>query len=473
MASTKKYFKFSLKPEQEKVFQDIQRFVGHTQDKCFILKGYAGTGKTTLMYGLIRWMEDQGIAYKLLATTGRAAKILSDLSGKKAQTIHSAIYRYEGFSEDIAHIRKLAEGQNLHLQFSLFPVMTSQKTIYIVDESSMLSDVADEHGSFARFGTGDLLNDLFAFDSQGKFIFIGDPCQLPPIRQTFSPALMADYLGQKYRIKVQERELTEIMRQKGNSGIAEASLNLRTQYYRNQPVKFASLMVRGYEGIELHPSQLNLISKYQKMLLKKGDEYTTMICQTNRHCKEINDMVREVLFDIPEKLCEGDLLLVTQNNLVSGLLNGDLVKIRSIGKGYRRAGMRFLDVVLTRQGETDEIRQFIIEDLLDGTFTNLSHEQHKALILDFITRMKKKKIQTNSKAFETMMRTDPYLNALRVVHGYAITCHKSQGGEWEEVFLFLDNKIHGIPKPGIYQWWYTAMTRARKKLHLAQDWYIK
>ena len=473
MTSKKRYFKFALKPEQEKVFQDIQAFVGHSIERCFILKGYAGTGKTTLMYGLIRWMQDQGIAYKLLATTCRAAKILSDLSGKKAQTIHSAIYRYQGFSEDIAHLRKMVDGQGLHLQFSLFPIMNTQKTVYIVDESSMLSDVADEHGSFARFGTGDLLNDLFSFDSLGKFLFIGDPCQLPPVKQAFSPALMSDYLKQKYKIKAQERELTEIMRQKGDSGIAEASLQLRSQYFRNPPVKFASLIVKGYNGIEIHASQLNLISQYQKTLLKKGDEYSTMICQTNRHCREINGMVREVLFDNPEHLCEGDLILVTQNNLLSGLLNGDLVKIVSLGKRYSRAGLRFLEVTLTRQGETETIQQLLIEDLMDGTFTNLTQEQHKALIMDFIARMKKKNIQTNSKSFEMMMRTDAYLNALRAVHGYAITCHKSQGGEWEEVYLYLDNKIHGLPKPGIYQWWYTAITRARKKLHIAQDWYIK
>jgi ATP-dependent exoDNAse (exonuclease V) alpha subunit len=473
MSSISKYFKFTLKPEQVRVFQDIQAFVSHQNQKVFILKGYAGTGKTTLMSGLIRWMESEGVSYRLLATTGRAAKILSDLTRKKAQTIHSAIYRYQGFSEDIAQIKKVSDGHGLHLQFSLFPVMSSDKTVYIIDESSMLSDVADEHGSFARFGTGDLLQDLFSFDSLGKFIFIGDPCQLPPVRQQFSPALMSDYLKTKYRINAIERELTEIMRQKGTSGIAEASLHLRQQFYKNTPVKYANLIVKGYDNIQIHASQLQLIQQYQKVLLKKGDAYTTMICQTNRHCKEINTLVRERLFDSSEPLQEGDLLLVTQNNLLTGLLNGDLVKIISKGKIQKRAGLHFQKVQLKRQGEEDVIEQLLILDLLEGTVTNLSQDQHKALIIDFIARMKKKNIRTNSKSFEVMMMSDAYLNALRTVHGYAITCHKSQGGEWEEVFLYLDNKIHGIPKPGIYQWWYTAITRAKKTLHISQDWYVK
>lgn len=421
------------------------------------------------MRGFISWLKSNNHEYHLLDTTGRAAKILSDLTQEKAQTIHGAIYRYKGLSGDE---HGMHNPEKMFVQFLLVQANHSTQHIYIVDEASMLASLTEEHNSFARYGSGNLLQDLLNYDRKGKFIFIGDPCQLPPVRQKFSPALSSEYLSSTFGIKVREIELTQIVRQDASGGIAQTSMHLRKYYYRNPPDKFPKIPLKGHSDIELATSNAELILKYEDLVCEKGDAYATMICQSNRQCSLINQMVRNRLYRRPKNIEIGYLLLITQNNLISGLLNGDLVNVKHKGKLKHRAGIAFREMEVTRQGEDIVYRNLIIEDVLINGSTNLSSEQYNNLMSDFMRRAKKLGMKASDSALEATLRKDPFMNALKAVYGYAITCHKSQGGEWNEIFLYMDNKMYGIPRPVLFQWWYTAITRAKYTLHAAKDWYV-
>ncbi len=213
------FFQFPLKPQQIKAFKSLTSFLIKKDKKIFILKGYAGTGKTTLMSGLIKWLQKKKTPFALLASTGRAAKILSDRTKTKADTVHSHIYVFDSLSQDLEVISSLQQDMavddkgQINLLFGLRSIKSTTEKIYIIDEASMISDELEKSTSFAKFGTGDLLNDILTYDQKGKFIFIGDPCQLPPVHQQNSPALSASHITSKYSLTAEEVELTEIVRQ--------------------------------------------------------------------------------------------------------------------------------------------------------------------------------------------------------------------------------------------------------------------
>lgn len=474
-----KLYTFQLRGQQQVVFQKLKLFVENNNMRVFILRGYAGTGKTTLMREFVKWIDSQNLSGILLASTGRAAKILSDKTGKPAHTVHSKIYSFAGLDDDIETMVKNKEnlavddkGQ-ISLVFDLKPVHTGFERIYIVDEASMISDTPDKGSSFAKFGSGELLKDLFEYDPKGKFVFVGDACQLPPIGQPTSPALTKEYIEKKYRKAVMMYELTEIIRQDSLNGIVRASMKIRKLQAENPQIKWASFPLRGEKDILIMGSHANLVNEYIKTLKAKGTKNVSIICQTNRQCSELNTLVRGSLGRKNNLLEKDDVLLITQNNYISGLANGDLVTVLQVGKREMRAGLSFLNVEVEELESKGRFTILMIEDILYSNITNLNDQQHKELMFDFFFRMKYKGIDQKDRAFLDNMFTDPYLNALRAVYGYALTCHKGQGGEWDDVFLYIDKSIHGIPKPGIYQWVYTAITRAKQKLFVVDDWYIK
>ena len=472
-------FEFPLKSQQAKAFATLIEFLINKDKKIFILKGYAGTGKTTLMSGLIKWLQKEKTPFALLASTGRAAKILSDKTKTKANTVHSHIYVFNALSEDLEAMSSLQQDMavddkgQINLLFGLRTINSNTEKIYIIDEASMISDELEKSTSFAKFGTGDLLNDILTYDPNGKFIFIGDPCQLPPVHQQNSPALSASYISSKYRLSTEEVELTEIVRQADTSGIVEASLKIRNLYKSNPITKWATLPVKNHKNIILQSSHAQLLDHYISKIQTDGFEHATMICQTNKHCSDLNAIVRRTFHQTNDRLVRGDLLMITQNNYLSPLVNGDQVTITKIGTREYRAGLSFLQVEVEPIATKTSFSLLLIEDILYSNYTNLNNKQHKNLMIDFYERMKLNKVYQKDQQFKDNMMKDPYLNALKAVYGYALTCHKSQGGEWNEVFLYLDNKIHGLKKPGIYQWWYTAVTRAKENLYLVNDWFIK
>lgn len=479
MSASKTYFDFDLKPQQQKAFSALCNFIESTSEKIFILKGYAGTGKTTIISGLIKRLSEAEIPFALLASTGRAAKILSDKSQTSANTIHSHIYLFKELSQDLETLSELQhnfeidDNGQITLLFDLNPINSEKEKIYIVDEASMVSDVIDNNTSFAKFGTGNLLGDILKYDTKGKFIFVGDPCQLPPINQVNSPALSASHILSKYKFQTSEFEMTDIIRQSDTNGIIEASFKLRNLFHSNPAVKFASLPLKGHSNIIIENSHVSMVNKYIDKIKSEGFKHSTLICQTNKHCSDLNKIIRSSIFYNRERICEGDLLMVTQNNYLSNLVNGDQIIVSKIGTNEFRCGLSFLQVEVEEISSKSKFNLLLIEDILYSTNTNLNSKQHKDLMIDYFKRMRANGINQKNPIFKENMLKDPYLNALKTVYGYALTCHKAQGGEWDEVFLYLDNKIHGIKKPGIYQWIYTAITRAKDNLHIVNDWFIK
>lgn len=465
---------------QQKALARLLNFVNSQNKRVFILKGYAGTGKTTLMKVLIENLRKFNTSYFLLASTGRAAKILSNITQEEnTRTVHSMIYHYAGFNQDI---EKLVEQRTntsvdssgqLFLVFEKAEIKDTDKHIYIVDEASMVSDEAEKNPAQAMFGTGRLLYDLLHYDEHGQFIFVGDACQLPPIQQHNSPALNPNYFKQNFNIDAESSELTEVVRQERGNDIVVAAQRLRHLYFNPQPWVWAKFPLKGCKNIHLINNEIELVERYIKDIKQNGYNAATLITQSNKSCCSLASIIRPSLNINSSTLAKNDLLLVTQNNLISGLMNGDLVKVVDIGNSVKRRGkLTFLQVSVEELFTHRVYSQLMIADILYSTQVNLSQEQQRELFVDFFLRMKSMGVKQNSEEFNFNMRSDPYLNALRCVFGYALTCHKSQGGEWKHVYLDIPRSFPKQPKPFVYQWVYTAMTRAQKELYVTNDFYI-
>lgn len=466
---------------QKRAYSKLMEFVTDEEAKIFILKGYAGTGKTTLMRKLVEEMNSRHEPYSLLASTGRAAKILANATGYETHTVHSEIYKFTDLNQDletVANSREINDvdstGQ-LYLKFELTTkshIGQTKPHYYIIDEASMVSDAVDKNATQAIFGSGQLLSDLFHYDSEGKFIFVGDICQLPPIMQTISPALTPKYIEDNFSIKTYESELTDVVRQSGDNDIAIASQRIRKLYYSPQSWKWAKFPLKGYKNIHLLGNQASLFTQYIKRIEKEGYNSATLIGFSNKQCDVITQIIRPSFGHTAALVEKGDLLLVTQNNLISGLMNGDLVTVEDIIIQEKRAGLTFLKVSVKELFTKRVYSQLMIADIIYSNQTNLTQSQQKELFIDFYYRMKDKGISQKSQAFKQNMMNDPYLNALRTVFGYALTCHKAQGGEWDYVYLDIPKSVPILPKPYVYQWIYTAMTRAKKGLYLVDDFWI-
>lgn len=472
--------KIILKQGQQIALEKLKVFIQSDSKRIYILKGFAGTGKTTMLRMLIHELNARECNYKLLASTGRAAKIMSNITGDESTTVHSLIYTFQEINQDIAHIvdQRTATGVDksgqLLLNFELVELNTQghEQRFYIVDEASMIANIADQNAMQATFGTGKLLSDLLRYDPRGKFVFVGDPCQLPPVGQNISPALQADYIRQHFGLEVDTVELTEIVRQKEDNDLIVASKKLRDLYAHPPNIKWAKFPLQGYNNIKIHPHQFSLINHYVDTIKSKGYNESTFICFSNRTCDTVTSIIRPMLGMHSTTVQVNDLLLVTQNNYISGLMNGDLVRVDQVGIREIRAGLTFVKISVKELFSNKVYTQLMVENVLYNNQTNLTQGEQKELFIDYYLRMKHKGIQQKSELFKNNMLRDPYLNALRAVYGYALTCHKSQGGEWEHVYLDIAKNVPIIEKPYVYQWVYTAMTRARVQLHIVGDWWV-
>ena len=340
-----------LTGHQQCAFDKMVEFVNSPNRRVFILRGYAGTGKTTMMRLFIKYLGETDVSYRLLASTGRAAKILNNATGCDATTVHGLIYKFKDINENIEEVVKKREtsgmdstGQ-LFLKFDLSPVkVNKEKICYIVDEASMVSDNVEKQSSQAVFGTGKLLSDLLTYDPNGKFIFVGDSCQLPPVNQKISPALNVDYFKQAHGIDANETELTEVLRQANGNDIVHSAKKMRQLYYNPQPWKWAKFPMKGYNNIKILPNQARLMELYVRDVKENGFNEATMLCYSNSQSNTLTNIIRPQFGKLGTTLQVGDLLLVTQNNLISGLLNGDLVVVNEISGSTMRAGLTFLKV---------------------------------------------------------------------------------------------------------------------------------
>ncbi len=476
--------------ETQQIALDRMNAFVHSDDKrVFILKGYAGTGKTTLVKALISRMNKDRIPYSLLASTGRAAKVLTDatrMSGgaedysASATTIHSLIYSFSNINQDLDLFAQQDTPPSLSGVKLLFSLKTRDvnldfKMTYIIDEASMISDTDASRGSQAQYGTeGRLLKDLLSYDPRGRFIFIGDPCQLPPVNQLFSPALSVKYFSDAFQIAAEEFELTEIVRQASDNDIPVSASRIRRLYFTPPSGTIAWFPFRGYNHIHILGDQNEMLAEYIDCIRGRDYSRATLVVFSNRSVSTLSAIIRRALGFASQSLSPGDLLLVTQNNMISGLMNGDLVRVVSTGLRERRAGLTFLYVQVESLVTGTSFSQLLIEEVLNSGSTNLTPEQQTHLMIDFHVRMKKKGLRQSSAEYVTQMRTDIYLNALRCIFGYALTCHKSQGGEWDKVFLEIPRGLpYNNPRSYAYQWVYTAMTRARQELYVLEDYWVR
>lgn len=472
--------KIIIKPSQQLALDKLMQFVESPDKRIFILKGYAGTGKTTMLRMFVDELLKRKCHFKLLASTGRAAKIVCNMTDNETKTVHSQIYTFQDLNQDIGQIvdQRKSDGVDksgqLLLNFELNTVNAEDKTqrLYIVDEASMISDKLDSNAVQAVFGNGKLLSDLLQYDPLAKFVFVGDECQLPPVGQNISPALLPQYFIEHFGLQPDSVALTEIVRQKDDNDLIVASKIMRDLYHSSPQTKWAKFPLRGYKNIVVYPNQTALLNSYVSRMQANGYNESTFICNSNKICDVVTSMIRPKMGIHGATLQKNDLLLVTQNNYITGLMNGDLVRVEEVGVREERAGLTFLKVSVKELFSNKVYTQLMVENVLYNNQTNLSQAEQKELFIDYYLRMKHNGIQQKSELFKLNMFRDPYLNALRAVYGYALTCHKSQGGEWNHVYLDIAKYVPGLEKPYVYQWMYTAMTRARVQLHVVDDWWV-
>jgi ATP-dependent exoDNAse (exonuclease V) alpha subunit len=452
-----KRFPFKPTPGQHQFFEQMNQFMIRPEHEnyrdCFLLKGYAGTGKTTLISTLIKVLPKFGFKSVLLAPTGRAAKVMANYSKRMAQTIHRKIYRQvaDSSSGNLVFQRQ----KNYH-----------EDTVFIVDEASMISDDSE-------IGMNGLLADLvdFVFENPGnRLMLVGDVAQLPPVGKELSPALDKGYLERHFDMVVVEQELIEVMRQDEHSGILLNATNLREVL--NDPNPKISLNVRKYRDIFKMTGE-KLEDGIRYCYDKFGRENTIIITRSNKMAVQYNQYIRRAINQCEEELDAGDMLMIVKNNYTvldddspAGFLaNGDFVEVMKIRKREEQHGLKFATVTLRLVDleEQPEFESKIILDTLYSPQPSLGREENKHLYESvqqdyFYIKSKKERSEA--------IRRDPYLSALQVKFAYALTCHKAQGGQWPAVFVDQGYLPDGQVNQDFVRWLYTAITRATDEAFL-------
>ncbi|MGM0944687.1 MAG: ATP-dependent DNA helicase [Bacteroidota bacterium] len=463
-----------LTSQQQEAFDKILDFLNEPDQAFFILKGYAGTGKTTLLQHLAHHLEQSRIQFSLLAPTGRAAAVLSAKTGYTAKTIHSELYHFKDIDGDAPPEKDKTEIEDYGQMRLLFAIRTADEDsdkVYVIDEASMIGDERNDESSFASFGTGHLLTDLMTLVGGNKIIFAGDPCQLPPVGSLESPALMEDFF-RKLGKKVYSFEMTQILRQKQDSEVLKLATQIRRMTEISYKTKWVKIPARSGQWIQLSGFD-RMKEMYISDLINHGSENIIAISLSNKNCNQINLEVRKRMYGNAYKpLQKGDLLMVTQNNYLVPLTNGDFVEVTEIGHEETIKGISFAHVTVKTRLTNRSHEILLCLDPLNNGSSNLNTEQQRLLMIDFSQRMRDKKIRPKSDAYFAAMQKDPILNSLRANYGYAVTCHKSQGGEWEKVYFFLNKGMYVMDPPELTRWWYTGITRSKEQLILAHDWWI-
>ena len=460
----------NLTNQQQHVFSAIKDFMDGDAS-VFILKGYAGTGKTTMVKVIAEYLAQSREVY-LMAPTGRAARVLSAKTGRLAVTIHKAIY--EKACVVSKNVKDVAEAE---FKF-VFPVRKNEyggKIVAIVDEASMVCSRKIEHELF-EFGTDNLMEDLLDFvrpDFGGKVIFVGDPAQLPPVGENVSNALRASYFEER-GLKAVEVELTEVLRQKGDSVILRNAMMIRDLLKKE---KRNSLLFEERENDVETVSPDQFLSKYLDYRKQSGKHDSVVICYSNRAASKYNSDIRCSLYGSDMPLQVNDILLITQNNYRLGRMNGEFVPVLEIGARtqqsapvYAQVGserkrititINFVQVVVP-DGNGNPMQCMLIEDLLTSDKASISIDENRALYINFC--MRNPQLKQGTQAFADALMSDLYYNAIRAKYGYAVTGHKCQGGEWGKVFVDYTDRT-GLNDDSL-RWAYTATTRAQKTLYV-------
>lgn len=457
----KKTFKIEPTSCQDTLFRDVAEFVTCDDSDIMVVNGYAGTGKTTAMAAVIRALRNVGTPSVLLAPTGRAAKVFSGISHRPAYTVHKHIYRQKSV------------GSDGYGQFSLAP-NKAKRTLFVVDEVSLIGiDGAEKQGS-SLFGTGNLLGDLVEFVRNGddcRLILVGDAAQLPPVGLDASPALSPDFMEGFGGVRFST--LTTVVRQARESGILVNATSLRERIvseYPDSTVDDLRFDLDGFDDVvrigggELIEALTNAYSEF-------GEDETVVLCRSNKRAIRYNLGIRSTVQFKEERLVRDEKLMIVKNCYqfledVPGLgyiANGDIAKLVKISGYEERYGLNFADATLAFPDYGDvQIKAKVCLDTLESESASLTYEQQNALYngvsADYSDRGSKKKIWE-------AVREDKYFNALQLKYAEAITCHKSQGGQWKCVFIDCP---FWLPEQSVddMKWLYTALTRAVEKVYL-------
>lgn len=425
-------------------------------DLLFLLRGYAGTGKTSLVGALVKTLDLLKQKTVLLAPTGRAAKVLSSYANHPAFTIHKKIYRQKSFADESASF-SICDNLNKH-------------TLFLVDEASMISN---EGLSGSMFGTGRLLDDLiqYVYSGEGcRLLILGDTAQLPPVGEEQSPALSATMLA-GYGLEVMETNLTQVVRQAESSGILWNATSLRKLLVQDECYSLPKIRITGFPDVCIVPGN-ELMEALETCYDRDGLEETIVVCRSNKRANIYNNGIRSRILWREDELNNGDLLMIAKNNYywteqekdMDFIANGELAVVQRVRHQRELYGFRFVDVTLTFPDQDNyELDANLLLDTLQSESPALTRVDadrlFNAVLEDYADiplkreRMKK-------------MKADPYYNALQVKYAYAVTCHKAQGGQWKNVFVDQGYMSDEYLSPDYFRWLYTAFTRATGTLYL-------
>ena len=472
---------FDHKPtkEQEKAIILLADFLlSRERDTVFLLKGYAGTGKTSLLAALVRTLGMLQQRVMLLAPTGRAAKVLSSYAGVPAYTIHRKIYRQKSITD-------MDVFQN--------DVNLRQDTLFIVDEASMIAN--DAHDTTV-FGTGRLLDDLmhYVYSCEGcRLVLVGDTAQLPPVGEEESPALSRTML-EGYGMEVTELQLTQVVRQLEESGILWNATMLRQLIQNDEMFEFPKLRGKSFPDVKALPGE-ELIEALEQSYRKYGTDGTIVVTRSNKRANIYNNGIRARILDHEEELSSGDLIMVAKNNYYwndreqqqgargkeqencnplapcplplapfSFIANGDIAVVRRLRNERSFYGFRFADAILEFPDyDNREMEVTVLLDTLQSEAPALTRQQQEALFQGVWEDYPE---LTNRRDRMKKLRQDPYYNALQIKYAYAVTCHKAQGGQWEHVYIDQGYITEEMLTPDYFRWLYTAITRATEQVYL-------
>ena len=439
--------------QQQELIKQLSAFMTDTSaEKVFILKGYAGTGKTSIVSALVKSLHKLEQKTVLLAPTGRAAKVLSGYSGFSAFTIHKKIYRQKALGETSFQL-----ADNLHTN-----------TLFIVDEASMISN----NGGDSEFGSGFLLDDLIQYIYNGvdcSLLLLGDTAQLPPVMQENSPALDEQNIA-GYGLKISTFTLTHVVRQALESGILYNATLLRKALEDNLTSHMPKLKLSAFEDIKAL-SGMDLVDEVQRAYNGVGVEETIIITRSNKRANIYNNGIRGRVMMREEEISNGDLLMITRNNYfwnkpykeIDFIANGDIVEVVRIKKHREMYGFRFVDLTLRSLDFNWEIDARVWLDILQSESPAHTVELNRKLF-DLVAE-DYSNVRNKREKFKLIFENE-YMNALQVKFAYAVTCHKSQGGQWKNVFIDMGIMPDMEIDRNYYRWLYTAITRSTDKIFL-------
>ena len=457
-----KIFPFSPTHEQASALRILSEFLTSGENNGVLLfKGYAGTGKTTMLGAAVKMMDSLNQKAILLAPTGRAAKVFSEYSGHNAYTIHKKIYRQKKFS---------GEFSGFSLTDNLY-----KDTLFIVDEASMISN---ESAGVSVFGSGRLLDDLIQYVYSGdncRLILMGDTAQLPPVTLTESPALNAEYL-KGYNLKITEIQLTQVVRQNEGSGILFNATIIR-EALRNREIDiYPAVFTENFTDIKKINGD-ELIEEISSAYSCDGIDDTMIICRSNKNTNIYNNGIRNRILFREEEISKGDRLMVVKNNYFRGksqkdidfIANGEIIQVVRVRHTEELFGFSFCNILARLIDYDTELELKIMLDALQSESPALPGELNDKLFASIAENYAD--ILSKPELLKKI-KEDPYFNAVQVKYAYAVTCHKAQGGQWSNIFLDTGYVTEEMMGENFYRWLYTAFTRATKHLFLV-NWRLK